>query len=229
MYENTQTKKLTKALGLRDELVRRASLTGTDPAPEAARLQTLIEQIEVTSQQFDRQVDLYWVLAETRRGLANGNDKAIKPLMDPLWKDIICQFRDGTVANDLLKILCQKIQRLLLPTFPVSRKNPAFPKEVRLYEDSYALLGEYFGWLIDLLQIVHFTPNRIRCTLAELQEQAGQFNTLAGQGRQFAETLREIQLTQLLLHRQLDQAIGAARGRMLIYRREARRVTKLSL
>lgn len=225
-YESTLTKKLTQAIELRDDLTQWAKDIGYDKAPEELVLQTLVEKIDAAHQRFDSRVEQYWELSEKRIQLASGTEHAIKPLVTIMWRDIVCQFRDGTVANDLLKILCQKIQKFTLPPFPINRKKLAFPKEVRLYEDSYTLLGQYFGWLIDLLHSVQFTPNRTPFTLIELKEQALQFNALTQQGMYKADMLREIQLTQNQSYKQLDQAIQAARGRMLIYRRVAKRIAR---
>lgn len=224
-YEVSQRKKLSQATELTCALSNWRKMAGYDSGSEESILQTLIQQIETTNQHFDEQLERYRSLAEKRRQLASESDDCIKKLTDRLWEDISYQFRGGTVANDLLKILCQKIHRFPLPDFPVSNRNPLHYKTVRLHEDSFALLSQYFGWLVDLLLVVKFTPIRPFHCLEKLSEHATQFNTLTQQGIHEAETLRKLQLTKDQLYKQLYQAVRTAKGRLLLYKRETRLMT----
>ncbi|MBD2756742.1 hypothetical protein [Spirosoma validum] len=224
-YEVSLRKKLSQAAELSCTLSNWKKMAGYDSVSEESILQALIQQIETTSQHFDDQLERYRNLSEKRRRLASESDDCIKKLTDRLWEDISYQFRGGTVANDLLKILCQKIHRFPLPDFPVSRRNPLHYKTVRLHEDSYALFGQYFGWLVDLLLVVKFTPVRPPHCLEKLSEQAAQFNVLTQQVMLEAETLRKLQLTKDQLYRQLYQSVRTAKGRLLLYKRETRPAT----
>lgn len=221
-YEGALTKKLTQAIELNDNLSKWVKTIGRPEPPEESILYGLIQRIEQTNQQFDRQLCRYGELTDQRSRFAQESENGIKFLTNRLWEDSNYQFKSGTVANDLIKILYQKIYRLPLPSFPVNRRRPVLCKEVRLYEDSYALLGQYFGWLVDLLQLVDFTPIRPPYCLKELRQQAEQFNQLTGRIAIESETLRNLQSTQHQLYKQLNQAMGAVRGRLLAYKREAR-------
>ncbi|MVM38964.1 hypothetical protein GO730_17790 [Spirosoma sp. HMF3257] len=97
---------------------------------------------------------------------------------------------------------------------------------MRLHEDSYALLGQYFSWLLDLLQIVNFIPVNPAYCLKEFREQARQFNELTLEASREAEILRTIQLTQSQSYRQLNQVMSAVRGRLLTYKRETKQAPK---
>lgn len=223
-YEGALTKKLTQAIELSDNLSRWVNTFGGDAPPEMPILQALIQRVETTNQQFENQLTLYRALAEKRRQVAQESDDSIKRLNDHLWEDVGYQFKGGTVANDLIKVLYQKIHRLPLPPFPVNRRKPVLCNEVRLHEDSYALLGQYFSWLIDLLQLVRFTTIRPPYCLNELREQATQFVVLTQQVTRESETLRNLQLTQNLLYKQLNQAMSAVRGRLLTCKREGQQI-----
>ncbi|WP_420148983.1 hypothetical protein [Spirosoma sp.] len=226
-YEASLRKKLTQAITLNSALSKWRTVTGYDSVSEESILQTLIQQIEAVNQQFDNQLQQYQALSERRHHLAAESDDCVKKITCRLWEDIGSQFRGGTVANDLLKILCQKILRFPLPGFPVSKRNPLQYKTVRLYEDSFALLGQYFGWLIDLLSVVNFDPVRPPHCLDELRNRAAQFNTLSQQLMQEAEELRNLQLKQDQLYKQLNQAMRIAKGRLVVYKREIQPVTDL--
>jgi hypothetical protein len=223
-YEGALVKKLIQAIDLNTSLAKWVDAAGTDFPPEAPVLQALIQRIELTNQQFDEQWYRYWELCEKRRQFVNEPEDGIKLINERLWEDISYQFKGGTVANDLLKVLYLKIHRLQLPSFPANRRKPVIYKDLRLHEDSYALLGQYFSWLLDLLQIVSFRPKTPFCCLEEYRERACQFNRLTQEVTQAAEVLRTIQLTQHQLYRQLNQVMTAARGRLLAYKREAKRV-----
>lgn len=220
-YEASLRKKLTQAIELKYALEKWREKAGYKSVSEESILQTLIQQIEIVNQQFDDQLQHYEKLSEQRRQLAIGSEDCIKSLTNQLWEDIGYQFRPGTVANDLLKILCQKIQRFPLPEFPISRRNPLDYKTVRLYEDSFALVGQYFGWLVDLLKIVTFTPIRPSYCLDEFRNRVLQYNELTKQVSQEAEMLRGQQLTKDQIYKQLNQTIRATKGRLVIYKRGA--------
>jgi hypothetical protein len=225
-YEGALAKKLTQATELSDNLLRWVKTTGRSSPPEEPILRSLIQQIEQTNRQYNRQLHWYEELTDKRNRLVQESENGIKSLTDRLWEDSCYQFKSGMVANDLIKVLYYKIHRLPLPAFPVNRRRPVLCKEVRLYEDSYALLGQYFGWLIDLLQLVNFTPIRPPYCLKSLRQQANQFNLLTVQVAKESETMRNLQLTQHQLYKQLNQAMGAVRGRLLTYKREARQIER---
>jgi len=219
-YEGVLTKKLAQAIELGANLTRWVNATGNEFPPEEPVLQALIQRIESTNKLFDEQWHRYWDLSEKRRRFVHEPEGGIKSINERLWVDIGYQFKGGTVANDLLKVLYQKIHRLSLPCFPVTRRKPVLYKDLRLHEDSYALLGQYFSWLLDLLQIVNFSPLISPCCLEDYRVQARQFNALTQEATQAAEILRNSQLTQHHLYRQLNQVMSAARGRMLTYKRK---------
>ncbi|GAB4042363.1 hypothetical protein [Spirosoma litoris] len=225
-YESALTKKLTQAIELNSRLTGWVKGDDNDFPPEAPVLQTVIQRIETTNRQLDEQWHRYWELCEQRRQLAYESEGAIKPLNEQLWTDIGYQFKGGTVANDLLKVLYLKIHRLPLPRFPANRRKPVHYKDLRVHEDSYALLGQYFSWLIDLLQIVDFMPITSAYCLAAFREQARQFNMMTQEVTQEAEKLRNMQLTQSHLYKQLNQVMTAARGRLLVYKRETKQEVK---
>ncbi len=220
-YECALTKKLTQAIELNDSLSKLAKAGSNRVAPEAPILQALIREIKSTDQQFDNQLLRYRDLYEKRMQLANGTEGCIKQLNDMLWEDIAYQFKPGTLTNGLIRVIYQKIYRLPLHSFPLAKRKPVLHKDVRLHEDSYALLGRYFSWLIDLLPMINFTPVRSAYCLSELRQRANQFNTLSQQVMNEAETLRSVQFAQSQLYKQLDLAMSAARGRLLLYKREA--------
>ncbi|QDK82584.1 hypothetical protein EXU85_29830 [Spirosoma sp. KCTC 42546] len=223
-YEGSLTKKLTQAIELRASLTKWIAVSGNDVPPEEPVLQALIQRIEAINTQFDEQWQLYWELSEKRRLITQDSRTGIKPQNERLWEEIGHQFKGGTVGNDLIKVLYLKIHHLQLPRFPANRRKPLLYKDLRLHEDSYALLGQYFCWLLDLLQIIGFTPLSQAYCLKELREQVRQFTRLTQEVTQEAETLRNLQLTQHQLYRQLNQVMSAARGRLLTYKREAKRV-----
>ncbi|MVM29239.1 hypothetical protein GO755_04280 [Spirosoma sp. HMF4905] len=225
-YESALSKKLSQAIELSSSLTKWANATGNDFPPEESILQALIQHIQFANRQFEEQWQRYWELCEKRRQLAHESEDGIKPINERLWDDIGYQFKGGTVANDLIKILYLKIHRLQLPVFPANRRKPVLYKDLRLHEDSYALLGQYFSWLLDLLQIVDFIPVNPSYCLKEFREQARQFNVLTQEVTQEAEILRTIQLTQSHLYKQLNQVMNTVRGRLLTYKRDTKRVMK---
>lgn len=221
-YEGLLTKKLAQAVELGSSLRKWANASGNGSPPEEPVLLALIQRIELANQQFDDQWYRYWEICEKRRQLAYDAERGIKSINERLWEDTGYQFKGGTVANDLIKILYLKIHRLAIPTFPATRRKPVLYKDLRLHEDSYALLGQYFNWLLDLLQIVNFIPVISPYCLKDYREQACQFNTLTQEVSQEAEALRNSQLTQSQLYKQLNQVMSAVRGRLLTYKREAK-------
>lgn len=223
-YEGSLTKKLTQAIELRTNLAKWTNATGNHVPPEEPLLRALIQRIEAINQQFDEQWQLYWELSEQRRQLALESGTGIKLLNERLWEEIGPQF-GGTVVNDLIKELYLKIHRLPLPRFPLNRRKPLIYKELRLHEDSYALLGQYFYWLLDLLHTVNVTPLTQAFCLKELRENAHQFIQLTQVVNQESDVLRNIQLTQSQLYRQLNQVMSATRGRLLIYKLDAKRAS----
>ncbi len=224
-YECALSKKLTQAIELNDNLSKLAKADSNGAAPEAPILHALIRQIKTTDQQFDSQLLRYQDLYEKRMRLSNGTDGCIKQLNDMLWEDIAYQFKPGTLTNGLIRVIYRKIYHLPLQSFPLPKRKPVLHKDVRLHEDSYALLGRYFSWLIDLLPMVNFTPVRSAYCLSELRQRANQFNTLSQQVMNEAEMLRSVQFAQSQLYKQLDLAMSAARGRLLLHKREAQRIT----
>ncbi|GAB4025435.1 hypothetical protein [Spirosoma koreense] len=223
-YEASLERKLSKAVELSSTLSAWCQRVGFGASAEEAILVKLIQQIDSTNRLFEDQLQRYEALAEKRQRMAEASESGLKLLTRHLWEDAGYQFRTGTVANDLLKILCQKILRFALPAFPVSRRAPLLCKTVRLYEDSYDLLGQYFSWLIDLLEVVRFAPVRPPYRLAELRDWARQYHTLSVQIRQEAELLRNHQLTKDQLYKQLNQTMRTAKGRLLIYKRDSRQM-----
>lgn len=225
-YECVLSKKLTQAIELTDNLSTLVKSIGNKTVDEEPILPALIRQIEATNQQFDNQLLRYRDLYEKRMRLSNGTDGCIKQLTDKLWEDIDYQFKDGTLTNDLIKSLYRKINRLPLHTFPIDKRKPVLHKDVRLHEDTYALLGRYFSWLVDLLPMINFTPVRSAYCLHELRLRASQFNALSQQAMVESEKLRSMQFAQNQLYKQLNQAMSVARGRLQLYKREAQRTIK---
>lgn len=222
-YEGALHKKWSEAVDLRQHLLNGRLTTGEAPAPEEQLLETLIQQINCTNQSFIGQLQRYQELTELRHQLAVGADASVRQLTGQLWNDIGYQFREGTVANDMLKVLCQKIHRFPLPSFPICRRKPLIHKAIYLYEDSYTQLGQYFNWLVELLKVIRFTPIRPHWGLHELQTIARQYDALNQRVRQEAETVQTLQQTQVFQYKQLAQAMKAARGRLLVQKRQSRR------
>ncbi|GAB4023238.1 hypothetical protein [Spirosoma koreense] len=221
-YECVQAKKLNQAIELAQSLANWRKRTGVDSFPEEALLQALIQRIEHTNGQFDRQLRHYQALAERRKQCVLAPDDSIRHTTSRLWEAIDRQFETGTVTHDLLRVLSQKIQRFPLPDFPVSRRKPVQGKDIHLYEDSYTLLGQYFSWLVELLQLVDFRPDRPTYYLHELSNQANAYNELTRQVGQEAITLRNLELTTTYLHKQLNQTVRAARRCVLTTKHDAR-------
>ncbi|WP_461088034.1 hypothetical protein [Spirosoma gilvum] len=222
-YEGTLAKKMTQAFELGQMMAKWRQRTKLEAFPEELILDSIINRIDQINQQFDVQLHYYQTLTDARRQLTDGSAPGIRQLIDKVWADVCGQFTSDSVANTLLKTLHQKIQRFSLPNFPISQRKPFFYKEIRLYEDSYALLGQYYSWFIDLLSVVNFTPLQAPICLNELRNQAHEFNAQTVQIMEEAEKLKNLQLARNHLFKLLNQAVVAARGRLLTYKQEAYR------
>ncbi|WP_020595921.1 hypothetical protein [Spirosoma panaciterrae] len=220
-YEGTLAKKLTQAFELGQMMAKWRQRCKREAFPEETILESIIGRIDQINQQFDEQLHTYQTLTEARKEVASGSTAGIRQVIDTVWADVCHQSTSDSIANLLLKNLHQKIQRFALPPFPISRRKPFFYKEIRLYEDSYALLGQYYTWFIDLLSVVNFSPLHEPVCLNTLRNQAHEFNRQTTQIMEEAEKLKNLQLARDYLFKLLNQATVAARGRLSAYKQEA--------
>ncbi|MBN8820651.1 MULTISPECIES: hypothetical protein [unclassified Spirosoma] len=222
-YEGTLAKKLTQAFELGQMMAKWRQRSKQEAFPEELILESIINRIDQINQQFDEQLHEYQTLTDARKEVANGSVSGIRQVIDRVWTDVCDQSTSDSVATSLVKNLHQKIQRFTLPAFPINGRKPFFYKEIRLYEDSYALLGQYYSWFIDLLIVVNFSPLHESVCLNTLRQQAHEFNRQTKQIMEEAEKLKNLQLARDYLFKLLNQATVAARGRLSAYKQEAYR------
>lgn len=211
-YERTLHEKLIRATKLEHRLTKRAN---GQYFPELLDLQRLIQEIDVKNRQVDQHLQRYESMASNRWTLAKGSAEAIDQITDELWADARLQFVRGSVAYDLVRILYKKIKSMPLPVFPINRRKPVQWYDVFLFEDSFALLGNYFSWFLSVLQTVGFLPVKKKRAFSLLLEFSSQYITLSQQVRQKAEQLRQVESEQAELYAQLRLTSTAVNKRLM--------------